>query len=83
MAQADESFGGGCAAGFLQVLRAELKMIKLACVNCGAPLEVGADMDTFACAYRGTTQMVERKGGTIALRRVEAAIKANGTYFSC
>lgn len=50
-------------------------MLKLSCVNCGAPLEIGADLATFACGYCGTQQQVERKGGIVALRRVEAAIQ--------
>lgn len=51
-------------------------MLKLGCVNCGAPLEIGSDMDVFACGYCGTQQQVQRKGGTVALKRVEAAIQA-------
>ncbi len=54
----------------------EVVVLKLSCVNCGAPLEIGPDLDTFACGYCGTQQRVERKGGTVALKRVEAAIKA-------
>jgi uncharacterized membrane protein YphA (DoxX/SURF4 family) len=33
-------------------------------------------MDVFACAYCGTQQRVERKGGTIALRRLAEAVTA-------
>lgn len=51
-------------------------MLKLACVNCGAPLEIGPDLDAFACGYCGSHQRVERKGGIVALRKVETAIKA-------
>jgi len=51
-------------------------VLKLACVNCGAPLEIGPDLDTFACGYCGSQQRVERKGGVVALQRVETAIKA-------
>jgi DNA-directed RNA polymerase subunit RPC12/RpoP len=51
-------------------------MIKMGCANCGAPLEITPDMDVFACSYCGSQQRVERKGGTVALRRVEAAIEA-------
>jgi DNA-directed RNA polymerase subunit RPC12/RpoP len=49
--------------------------LKLSCVNCGAPLEIGPDLETFACSYCGTQQRVERKGGVVALKRVEEAIK--------
>lgn len=51
-------------------------MLKLACVNCGAPLEIGPDLDVFACGFCGSQQQVQRKGGVVALKRVEAAIKA-------
>ena len=51
-------------------------MLKLACVNCGAPLEIGEDLDVFACGFCGSQQRVERKGGIVALKRVELAIKA-------
>jgi len=51
-------------------------MLKLGCVNCGAPLEIRADLDVFACAYCGTQQQVQRQGGVVALRRVESAIRA-------
>jgi DNA-directed RNA polymerase subunit RPC12/RpoP len=51
-------------------------VLKLACVNCGAPLEIGPDLDSFACGYCGSRQQVERKGGTVALRKVENAINA-------
>lgn len=51
-------------------------MLKLGCVNCGAPLEISGDMDVFACGYCGTQQKVQRRGGTVSLRRMEAAIHA-------
>jgi DNA-directed RNA polymerase subunit RPC12/RpoP len=50
------------------------RAIPLKCVNCGAKLEITPDMDRFACGYCGTEQLVERKGGTIALKGVEEAI---------
>ena len=50
--------------------------IALACTNCGAPLEIGSDVERFACAFCGTPQRVERKGGTVALRKLEGAIGA-------
>ena len=51
-------------------------LLKLTCANCSAPLEVGDDLERFACAYCGTTQIVERSGGVVALRKVESAIHA-------
>ncbi len=51
-------------------------MLKLECVNCGAPLEITADMELVACGYCATSQRVKRKGGTVSLQHVETAIKA-------
>jgi len=51
-------------------------MIAMGCVGCGAPLEIAPDMEHFACNYCGAVQRVERKGGTVALRKVEQAIHA-------
>lgn len=53
-----------------------MPLLKLSCVNCSAPLEIGADLDRFACGYCGTNQVVQRSGGVIALRRVESAVQA-------
>ena len=53
-----------------------MALLKLNCVNCSAPLEIGDDLERFACAYCGTTQIVEHAGGVVALRRVESAIQA-------
>lgn len=52
----------------------QIKIIKLNCVNCGGALEIHGDMDQFACGYCGSPQIVERRGGTIALRRVVDAV---------
>jgi DNA-directed RNA polymerase subunit RPC12/RpoP len=51
-------------------------VLTLSCVNCGAPLEIGPELEAFACSYCGTAQQVERRGGIVALKRVETAIKA-------
>lgn len=53
-----------------------LALLKLSCVNCSAPLDVGDDLERFACMYCGTTQIVQRAGGTVALKKVESAIHA-------
>lgn len=50
------------------------RAIPLKCVNCGAKLEITPEMDRFACGYCGAEQLVERKGGTIALKGIEEAI---------
>lgn len=49
--------------------------ISLKCQNCGAGLEVYDDMTRFACSYCKTEMVVERIGGTVALKAVEAAIQ--------
>lgn len=51
-------------------------MVAIGCASCGASLEITPDLDVFACGYCGSQQRVERKGGTVALRKVESAIKA-------
>src|SRR5690242_9904664 len=48
--------------------------VPLNCRNCGAKLDVFDDMDRFACGFCGTEMFVERRGGTVALKRVEAGI---------
>ena len=50
-------------------------MIPLNCAGCGAKLEIGPDMDVFACGFCGINQKVERIGGTIALRRIDESIR--------
>jgi ribosomal protein S27AE len=49
--------------------------INLNCANCGGKLEVYDDMDRFACGYCGTEQIVQRRGGTVALKAVTEAIQ--------
>ncbi len=49
--------------------------ISLNCANCGAKLDVYDDMERFACGYCGTEMLVQRRGGTVALRAVTDAIK--------
>lgn len=48
--------------------------INLNCANCGGKLEVYDDMDRFACGYCGTEMLVQRRGGTVALKAVMEAI---------
>lgn len=50
-------------------------ILTLKCKNCGSNLEVSPGMDQFNCAYCGAELLVQRKGGTIALKIVEEAIK--------
>ena len=52
----------------------QTQIIKLNCQNCGSSLDISQDMENFACGYCGTSQMVERKGGIIQLKKVADAI---------
>lgn len=49
--------------------------LTLNCTNCGANLEVSQDMERFACGYCGSQQIVERRGGTVALKPLTDAIR--------
>jgi ribosomal protein S27E len=51
------------------------RFISLNCANCGAKLDVYDDMDRFFCSYCGTGLIVQRRGGTVALKAVTEAIK--------
>jgi len=48
--------------------------IRLRCPNCGANLQIFDDMSRFACAYCGSEQIVERRGGTVSLKLIAEAI---------
>lgn len=52
-----------------------MKAISLSCSKCGAGLSIPPNVDRLACGFCGTTQMVERSGGIIALMPVTDAIK--------
>ena len=52
----------------------ELSVVPLKCTGCGAGLGISADMTRFACGYCGTEQIVERRGGTVALKPITDAI---------
>lgn len=51
-----------------------INIISLKCSSCGAILEISPDMEHFACGYCGVEQIVERRGGTVALKQVSEAI---------
>jgi ribosomal protein S27E len=51
------------------------RFISLKCQSCGAPLQVYDDMTRFACGFCGTEMLVERRGGTVALKSIEQAIQ--------
>ena len=48
--------------------------IAMGCPNCGAGLEITSKLETFACAYCGSTIKVTRHGGTVSLTQLEQAI---------
>jgi len=52
----------------------QLRIVSLNCTNCGGVLEIHGDMDRFACGYCGSAQIVERRGGTVALRLMVDAV---------
>ena len=49
-------------------------MISLGCPNCGAALQISDSLENFACGYCGSVQVVERWGGTVSLKLVQAAV---------
>lgn len=53
-----------------------MQLLKLSCASCSAPLEIGGDLERFACSYCGAEQIVERSGGIVCLKKVETAIHA-------
>src|SRR5438046_5759347 len=49
--------------------------VPLKCQSCGGKLDVYLDMERFACGYCGTEMVVQRRGGTVALKLVQEAVK--------
>jgi len=49
--------------------------ISLSCANCGGKLEIYEEMERFACRYCRSELLVQRRGGTVALKAVTEAIK--------
>lgn len=67
-----------CAHGQAQDQHETLRnmnVVALKCAGCGAILDIAPDMDQFACGYCGLSQRVERKGGTVSLKRLEAVVR--------
>jgi hypothetical protein len=48
-----------------------MKLIKLNCASCGAPISIPEDLDTLVCNSCGSTLKVDRGEGYIALKMVE------------
>ena len=53
-----------------------MAIIPMKCTSCGGSLEISSEMEHFSCGYCGTAMLVERKGGTIALKMVTDGLKA-------
>ena len=51
-----------------------LDLISLKCPNCNSNLEIGREMDRFACGYCGAAQIVNRAGGTVSLKLIGESI---------
>jgi DNA-directed RNA polymerase subunit RPC12/RpoP len=49
--------------------------ITLSCPSCGAKLQITNDLDRFACAFCGTEILVNRQGGTVALKPILEGIR--------
>lgn len=45
--------------------------MKLACAGCGGLLDIGPDVDTFACSKCGVTQRATRQRGIVDLTRLD------------
>ncbi len=52
----------------------QIKIVNLNCANCGGVLEIQSHIERFACGYCGSAQIVERRGGTVALKLVVDAV---------
>jgi predicted RNA-binding Zn-ribbon protein involved in translation (DUF1610 family) len=53
-----------------------VRLLKLSCASCLAPLEIGEDLERFTCSYCGAAQIIERSGGAIATRKIETVLQA-------
>ena len=51
------------------------RFVSLKCDNCGGKLDVYDDMQRFACGYCGAEMVVQRRGGTVALKAITDAIR--------
>ncbi len=61
----------------LPLIRPEASMpdfVTLSCPNCGARLDITAEIDRFACSYCGQEHVVRRSGGIVSLAPVVAAL---------
>lgn len=51
------------------------ELVTLTCPSCGAKLEIGEDIERFACRHCGNEHIVKRSGGTVSLMPVLEQIK--------
>lgn len=51
------------------------EFVTLTCPSCGAKLQVGSDVDSFACKHCGNEHIVKRSGGTVSLAPVVEQLK--------
>lgn len=51
-----------------------IRVLSLKCSGCGSNLDITPEMESFACGYCGTQQVVQRSGGTVSLRLIGDAI---------
>ncbi len=51
------------------------ELVTLTCPSCGAKLEIGEDIERFACSHCGNEHIVKRSGGIISLMPVLEQIK--------
>jgi DNA-directed RNA polymerase subunit RPC12/RpoP len=51
-----------------------VRVFSLQCISCGSKLNVSSEMSRFACGYCGAELIVEREGGTVALKSVVDAV---------
>jgi hypothetical protein len=49
--------------------------VTLTCPSCGAKLEIGSDIEKFACGFCGNEHIVKRSGGIVALSPLIEGIK--------
>jgi len=51
------------------------ELVTLSCPSCGAKLQIGTDIDRFACAYCGNEHIVRRSGGVVSLAPVVESLQ--------
>lgn len=52
------------------------EFVSLTCPSCGGKLQIGNDVDRFACSYCGSEHVVKRSGGIVSLAPVIEEIRS-------